>query len=152
MIAETVSLGILSLPAALATMGFVPGVILIISLGLIATYTGYVTYQVKMKHPEVTSFAHVLGLMFGKPGRWIGEVLQNLLLVFIMGAHINVFSVMMNTLTGHGMCTVVFMIIGAVVSFVVSMPRTFEANSKVSIACTYLTLPIPQRTTTLTIL
>jgi len=144
MIAETVSLGILSLPYALASIGFVPGVIFIISFGLMATYTGYVTYQVKMKHADITSFAHVLGLMFGKPGGRIGEVLQNLLLVFIMGAHINVFSVMMNTLTSHGLCTVVFMIIGAVVSFVVSMPRKFEANSKISIACKCLTVPFPQ--------
>lgn len=52
MIAETISLGILSLPSALATVGFVPGVIFILGLGLIATYTGYVMWQVKMKYPE----------------------------------------------------------------------------------------------------
>lgn len=40
MIAETIALGILSLPSALATLGMVPGVILIVGLGLIATYTG----------------------------------------------------------------------------------------------------------------
>ena len=45
MIAETVSLGILSLPSVLATIGFVPGIVLIIGLGLLATYTGYVLGQ-----------------------------------------------------------------------------------------------------------
>lgn len=35
MIAETVSLGVLSLPSVLANIGLVPGIILIISLGLI---------------------------------------------------------------------------------------------------------------------
>jgi amino acid permease len=53
MIAETISLGILSLPSVLATIGFVPGIILIISLGLVATYTGYVLGQYKTAYPHV---------------------------------------------------------------------------------------------------
>lgn len=48
MIAETISLGILSLPSVLATIGMVPGVILIAGLGILATYTGYVIGQFKM--------------------------------------------------------------------------------------------------------
>lgn len=135
MIAETVSLGILSLPHALATVGYVAGIIIIIFLGLVATYTGYVVYQFKLKHPNVKSFADGLAILFGKPGLWIGKVLQTLLLIFIMGAHVNIFSIMMNTLTNHGTCTVVFMAIGAVVSFVVSMPRSYKSNSAVSMAC-----------------
>lgn len=42
MIAETISLGILSLPSVLARVGLVPGLILIVGLGIIATYTGWV--------------------------------------------------------------------------------------------------------------
>jgi len=42
MIAETISLGILSLPSVLATVGMVGGGILIITLGIVATYSGYV--------------------------------------------------------------------------------------------------------------
>jgi hypothetical protein len=49
LVAETISLGILSLPAVVASMGFVPGVILIIFFGALTTYTGYVTYQVKVR-------------------------------------------------------------------------------------------------------
>lgn len=51
MIAETVSLGILSLPSALATLGFVPGMILILGLGLLATYTGYMIGSFKLHYP-----------------------------------------------------------------------------------------------------
>lgn len=70
MFAETVSLGILSLPSVVANLGMVPGVILIVGLGLIglwpifdiansyanigvATYTGYAMFQFKMRHPHV---------------------------------------------------------------------------------------------------
>ncbi|KAK5129618.1 hypothetical protein LTR08_003017 [Meristemomyces frigidus] len=132
MIAETVSLGILSLPSCLAKVGYVAGLLLIVGLGLLTTYTGYVVYQLKMAHPEVMSFADALGVMFGKAGLWFGKVVQTLLLLFIMGAHIVIFGVMMNTLTEHGLCTVIFMALGALVSFFVSMPRTFKDTSWVS--------------------
>jgi hypothetical protein len=39
MIAETVSLGILSIPSVMAAVGIVGGIILVLGLGLIATYT-----------------------------------------------------------------------------------------------------------------
>lgn len=54
MIAETISLGILSLPAAIAAIGLVPGLILLISLGILATYTGYVIGQFKLAYPFVS--------------------------------------------------------------------------------------------------
>jgi amino acid permease len=53
MIAETISLGILSLPSVLATVGLVPGFLLILGLGVIATYTGYVIGQFKERYPWV---------------------------------------------------------------------------------------------------
>jgi len=53
MIAETVSLGILSLPAVLAGVGIVAGLILIAGLGVMATYTGYTIWQFKMAYPHV---------------------------------------------------------------------------------------------------
>lgn len=52
MIAETISLGILSLPSVLAAIGIVPGVILIAGLGILATYTGYTIHQFKMAYPH----------------------------------------------------------------------------------------------------
>lgn len=53
MIAETISLGILSLPSTLAAIGLVPGILLIIGLGAVSTYTGYVFWQFKLKYPQV---------------------------------------------------------------------------------------------------
>jgi amino acid permease len=71
MIAETVSLGILSLPSVLAAIGLVPGVILIASLGILATYTGYVFWQFKMEYPwvRVILLTAYLGIG-GAPLRW----------------------------------------------------------------------------------
>lgn len=47
MIAETISLGILSLPSVLARIGLVPGLILLVGLGIIATYTGWVSFGLR---------------------------------------------------------------------------------------------------------
>lgn len=62
MVAENISLGILSLPGVLAKVGMVGGLIAIIGLGLFTTYSGYVLWQFKMKYPQVghpAGFAHL---------------------------------------------------------------------------------------------
>ena len=82
MIAETVSLGILSLPSALATIGFVPGIVLIIGLGLLATYTGYVLGQYKAAYPRVHNLADALEVMWGPFGREFGGAAQTIFLIF----------------------------------------------------------------------
>lgn len=53
MIAETISLGILSLPSVLAVVGLVPGFLIILGLGVLATYSGYVIGQFKQEYPWV---------------------------------------------------------------------------------------------------
>lgn len=52
MIAEIVSNGMLSLPSSLAVVGVVPGVVLIVFLGVFATFTSYILIQFKLRHPE----------------------------------------------------------------------------------------------------
>jgi amino acid permease len=54
MIAENISLGILSLPAVLARVGLIGGLIAIIGLGIFTTYSGYVLWQFKMRYPQVS--------------------------------------------------------------------------------------------------
>lgn len=82
MIAETISLGVLSLPSVLATIGFVPGIILIIALGLLATYTGYVLGQYKAAYPNVHNLADALEVMWGPFGREFGGAAQTIFLIF----------------------------------------------------------------------
>ncbi|KAE8146781.1 amino acid transporter [Aspergillus avenaceus] len=134
MIAETISLGILSLPSAMAALGLVPAVILIIGLGLVATYTGYVIGQFKLRYPHVHSMADAGEVMLGRVGREVLGTAQLLFLIFIMGSHILTFSVMMNTVTEHGTCSIVFGVVGLVLSFVCTLPRTLKNVSWLSIS------------------
>lgn len=52
MIAEIVSNGMLSLPSSLAVVGIVPGVIILLFLGIFATFTSWLLVQFKLRHPQ----------------------------------------------------------------------------------------------------
>lgn len=157
MIAETIALGILSLPSVVARIGLVPyvppplftqeetkaafntvlcsSVILIVGLGILATYTGYNLGQFKMRYPHVHSMADAGEVLLGPIGREIFGTAQLLFLVFIMGSHVLTFAVMMNTLTEHGTCSIVFNVVGMIVSFIFTIPRTLKNVSWLSVSC-----------------
>ena len=52
MIAEIVSNGMLSLPSSLAVVGLVPGIVVIVFLGVFGLFTAWVLIQFKLRHPE----------------------------------------------------------------------------------------------------
>ena len=82
-IAEIVSIGMLSLPAALAVIGIVPGVILIVFLGVFATFTSWILIQFKLRHPEVHNMGDT-GLILAGPVR--REVLAEGTIIFAVFA------------------------------------------------------------------
>ncbi|KAI9880981.1 MAG: hypothetical protein M1830_009475 [Pleopsidium flavum] len=143
MIAETVSLGILSLPSVLAAVGLVPGVILILGLGALATYTGFVIGQFKLCYPHVHNMADAGEVLLGPIGREIFGAAQIIFLIFVMGSHILTFSIMLNTISNHGACTIAFGIVGMVVCLIFTLPRTLHKVSYMSVACTSLSPPPP---------
>jgi hypothetical protein len=68
-VAETVSLGILSLPSVLATVGLVPGIILLCVISALATYSGLLLAEFRKQYPFVQNFGDAVGLL----GRSIGS-------------------------------------------------------------------------------
>ena len=146
MVAETVSLGVLSLPAAVAGLGLAPAVVILISLGLIASYTGYVIGQFKWRFPHISSMADAGEVLMGRFGRELLFGGQMLFLIFLMASHLLTFTVAMNTLTSHGTCSIVFGIVGLIVSLLISLPRTLEKMSWLSLACEPFPSSIDTRT------
>ena len=71
----------------------------------------------------------------GRFGRELFGLGQILFSIFIMGSHIVTFTVMMNTITEHGTCSIVFSIVGMVICLVLSLPRTIKNMTYISIAC-----------------
>lgn len=152
MVAENISLGILSLPAVLDTVGCetllfetynefwltvldVGGVIAIVLLGIFSTYSGYVLWQFRMRHPHIANYADIGGVLFGNIGREIFGVAYVLYMVFCMGSHILTFTIAMNVLTGHATCTIVWGVVGLVVFGILTIPRTLKNVAFMSIIC-----------------
>ncbi|KAE8354338.1 transmembrane amino acid transporter protein-domain-containing protein [Aspergillus coremiiformis] len=134
MVAETVSLGILSLPAVVAALGLAPAIILLLSLGLLSTYTGYTIGQFRWRYPHIQSMADAGEVLLGKFGREFLGTGQLLLIIFIMASHILTFTVAMNNITNHGTCSIVFGIVGLVISYLLCLPRTSAKMSYLSVA------------------
>ncbi|KAI5925486.1 aromatic and neutral aliphatic amino acid permease [Camillea tinctor] len=137
MIAETISLGILSLPAVVANLGLVPGIILIFVMGVLSTYSGYVLGEFRRQYPWVQSFGdagEVLGRPFGM-GRFCQEFLgwaQTIFVIFVMGSHLLTWTICLNTLTDSSTCTIVWAFVGLAVFWVLNVPRTLKYASYMS--------------------
>lgn len=52
MIAEIVSNGMLSLPSSLAVVGIVPGLVIIVFLGIFGLFTAWILIKFKLRHPD----------------------------------------------------------------------------------------------------
>lgn len=69
MMKTQIGLGVLAIPSALNALGMVPGVICLIVVAVITTWSGYVIGAFKLHHREVYSIDDAGGIMFGLIGR-----------------------------------------------------------------------------------
>jgi hypothetical protein len=108
---------------------------LIVGLGLLATYTGYNIGLFRERYPRIQNLGDAGEILMGPIGREIFGLGQFLFFIFVMGSHILTFRVMMNTVTEHGTCSIVFSVVGMVISMVLSIPRTMKGLTWISFAC-----------------
>lgn len=88
-----------------------------------------------MAYPHIHSMGDAGEVLMGRFGRELLGNAQLLFLVFIMGSHVLTFSIMLNTLSNHGACTIAFNVVGLIVSFIFTIPRTLKNVSWFSVAC-----------------
>lgn len=89
--------------------------------------------QFRLRYPHIQNLADAGEILLGRFGRELFGLGQILFSIFIMGSHILTFAVMMNTLTDHGTCSIVFSVIGMVICMVCSLPRTMKNITWISI-------------------
>ncbi|KAK4232825.1 transmembrane amino acid transporter protein-domain-containing protein [Achaetomium macrosporum] len=132
MIAETVSLGILSLPAVVASLGLAPGIVVMVIMGALSTYAGLVMGEFRKQYPWVQSFGdagEVMGRSIGM-GKLFQEVFgwaQTIFQIFVMGSHLLTWTICLNTLTNSAACTIVWGVVGLAIFWVLNTPRTLKA-------------------------
>ncbi|GAA6006819.1 hypothetical protein JCM10207_009106 [Rhodosporidiobolus poonsookiae] len=122
-------LGILGVPAILATLGLVPGTILIFVMGLMTAWSGWVIAKWKIAHPETYSMADIGYIIAGPIGREVMGAFFWITLTFVAGAGILGVATCFNALTKNASCTAVWGLVGAVLVFLVSSIRTLDRIS-----------------------
>ncbi|KAK7181286.1 hypothetical protein DPSP01_007343 [Paraphaeosphaeria sporulosa] len=125
-IVEAIALGALSLPQAYATLGMFPGVFLTITLGCISIFTSYLVGQVKLKYPEVASYADAGRLLLGRVGYEIFGAALVLELLMVVGSHALTGSIALINLNGGHVCSIVFSAVSAVILLILAIPPSFS--------------------------
>ncbi|KAL2758387.1 hypothetical protein ACRALDRAFT_2098624 [Sodiomyces alcalophilus JCM 7366] len=142
LITNQVGIGILSLPGTLQTLGIVPGVIAIIGIGLLSTYTAYVLLQFYRAHPHVVNMADMAKVVGGRPLEAVVAVGLLIKFCFTCASATVTLSVALNSITDNAICTVGFMACAFVAFWLLSLPRRFSFVAKMGIPGT-LSVVIP---------
>jgi amino acid permease len=124
MMKTEVGLGVLSIPEAFDILGMIPGIILLLAIGAITTWSSYVVGQFKLNHPQVYGIPDVGMLLFGPIGRDFLAIAFCLFWIFIAGSAMLGVSIGLNAVSTHGACTAVFVAVAFVIAFAVASIRT----------------------------
>ncbi|KAL5361767.1 transmembrane amino acid transporter protein-domain-containing protein [Aspergillus floccosus] len=142
---EYICIAIMSFPWSFSILGLVPGLMLTVGAALIVLYTSLIIWKFCLRNPEVRDVCDIGKCLFwGSDVAWYITAFMFLLNnTFIQGLHCLVGAEYLNTMSDHAICTIAFALITAMVSFLFSLPRTFNALSKAatfSAAFTFLSL------------
>ena len=69
MMKTQIGLGVLSVPVVFGSMGIIPGVIILLAIAGITTWSGYIVGITKNRYPHVYGLDDIGQLMFGRIGR-----------------------------------------------------------------------------------
>lgn len=149
LVAETVSLGVLSLPSVLSTLGLVPGILVILVMSGLSTYSGWVLGEFRRKYPHVLNFGDALEVI-GTP-RGMGASFQVFFgwsqvffQVFVMASHILTWTICLLWLAGQqSVCSIILGFVGTIVFIICNLPRTLKHTSWMSIiSCISITAAV----------
>eukprot|EP00871_Galdieria_phlegrea_P000378 jgi/Galph1/1340/GphlegSOOS_G5946.1 len=125
-VAETESASQLSLPSVVASMGFVPGAILLTFFGFVAMYTGFLIADIWKQHPLVKNYDEVVGIHFGRVAKEVALWCQIIVLWCFLAANIMVSSQAFYIAADSRVCYTVFSIVVTVLGILLSIPRTLK--------------------------
>ncbi|KAL6920709.1 hypothetical protein ACHAPO_004610 [Fusarium lateritium] len=129
MMKTQIGLGILSIPSAFHTLGIIPGVICLLLIGGITTWSNYVIGTFKLNHREVYDIGDAGGILFGRIGREFLGLSFALFTVFAIASGILGISISFNALSEHGACTAIFVAVASTIVFCCASIRTLGRMS-----------------------
>ncbi|CAO1623745.1 unnamed protein product [Parajaminaea phylloscopi] len=131
---EQVCLAIMAQAWSFSVLGWGPALVTTFLAGIFFWVTSYTMWRYMMKHPGLTDICDIAYLLFGK-SRIAYEVTAFMLLannILLIGFHILTAAKIFNTLSDHSLCTVSFNVIGTAAGIVLSLPRTLNHVSYMS--------------------
>jgi hypothetical protein len=136
---DQVCLAIMAQTWSLSVLGWVPGIITMVLAGVLFWFTSMTMHRYIMKHPHIRDICDFGYEIFGKT-RLAYEFSGFMLLannIMLIGFHILTGAKVINTLSDHSQCTVVFSVIVTLMGIVLSLPRTLKHVSFMSmLSCT----------------
>lgn len=69
MMKTQIGLGVLAIPSAFNILGMAPGIVCLLVMAFITTWSGYIIGTFKLQHREVYSIDDAGDILFGLPGR-----------------------------------------------------------------------------------
>ncbi|KAE8214823.1 hypothetical protein CF327_g1817 [Tilletia walkeri] len=126
LLVEAVALGSLSMPAAAATLGLVPFIIICIGIGFVAIYTSLHVGEMGVRFPQIASYGDAGRVLFGRIGYEVFSIMFYLLLTLITGSHVLTGTIAFLTISDNAICSLAFGVIAAIILFVLALPPTFH--------------------------
>ncbi|KAL4894978.1 transmembrane amino acid transporter protein-domain-containing protein [Aspergillus ambiguus] len=125
-----IGLGALSLPSTFHVLGFFPGILCFVILAVITTFAGYMCGNARQYYPQLHSIGDAAELLSGKGARELVGAIYYIYLALVAGAGMLTTSVALNALSDHGACTMVFVGVTCVGTFLIG--TGFRSLEKVS--------------------
>ncbi|CAO2652644.1 Nn.00g009270.m01.CDS01 [Neocucurbitaria sp. VM-36] len=117
MLKTQIGLGVLSIPQVFDTLGLIPGVICLLVIGTMTSWSNYIVGVFKLHHPDVYGIDDVGRRLFGRVGYEVFGIAFALYWIFVAGSGILGISIGLNALSSHGTCTAVFVAVAAIIGF-----------------------------------
>ena len=140
---EYICLAIMSFPYSYSVLGLVPGLICTVVVAGLVLYTSLITWQFCLRHPEIRDVCDLGQMLFWNQrwAWWATAVMFILNNTFIQALHVLVGAKYISTMSNNtsGVCTVAFSVVMTIVSWLSSLPRTFDTLSKLGTLSAFFT-------------
>ncbi|KAJ6005281.1 hypothetical protein N7451_003225 [Penicillium sp. IBT 35674x] len=131
---DQVCLAIMAQSWSLSVLGWVPGIITMVLSGILFWITSITMHKYIMKNPQIKDICDFGYYVFGQSKT--AYVFSAFMLlannILLIGFHVLTGAKVLNTLSGHTLCTAVFSVITTIMGVIMSTPRTLHHVSFMS--------------------
>ncbi|KAK4525772.1 hypothetical protein GAYE_SCF16G3681 [Galdieria yellowstonensis] len=137
--------GILAVPHALATMGWLLGLLFLVLMCLVYVYCGILLYRMRLMMPHIRTYGDLGEQIYGKPGRWAIYIVQYSNLFLFLPVYLLVSSKALRETVDPSSCLIVWMFVNSGILIFFMQTRTLRFISWYSLfgtICIFVTLVI----------